>query len=80
MQESLLIIPGSQERLAKSGRRRGKNGRGRSKLSGKRTGVSESPGKRQAVSLDTEGVSPRKEDNLTGNKDRGGMYILPLLF
>ena len=73
MQESRLIISGSQERFATCGRRRGKAGFDRLKLSGKRTGVPESPGKRQAKSLGTEGVSSLTESNLTGNKDRGGM-------
>ena len=46
---------------------------GRPKLSGKRTGAPESPGKYQTSSLITEGVSPRGEGNLTGYKDRGGI-------
>jgi len=71
---------GSQERPARSGRRRGKAGRGLN-LSGKRTGALCISWKASKRLLGHRWGKPSHEQgNLTGIEDRGGIRILPFLF
>ena len=75
-----------QERLLAEGkgRRRGKSGRIREKLSGKRTAASTHPGKFQASGLDTDGETPRLPQGIISQVNRqeegDGINVAFLLF